>query len=157
MQNVFVPCWGSLFQNSFWKTVKFGFALFSSPTGVLYFKISHFIFIFLLVGVFVPCWGSLFQNLNKELNSIWTKVFSSPAGVLYFKIVVKIGNVEMYESFSSPAGVLYFKIIPINFQKKSGGLVFVPCWGSLFQNAYCKRYMNKDTGFRPLLGFFISK
>ena len=36
--------------------------------------------------------------------------------------------------------------------------VFVPCWGSLFQNLLAKEEKRKEQyGFRPLLGFFISK
>ena len=35
--------------------------------------------------------------------------------------------------------------------------VFVPCWGSLFQNKNARHYIMLAMCFRPLLGFFISK
>ena len=61
------------------------------------------------------------------------EMFSSPAGVLYFKIQLRQG-VVILAPFSSPAGVLYFKIVLDELIKNEG-----------------------LEGFRPLLGFFISK
>ena len=62
-QKVFVPYWGSLFQNSIKSIIRT-----------------------CLNKVFVPYWGSLFQNL-KEVCYLFTLVeFSSPTGVLYFKM-----------------------------------------------------------------------
>ena len=112
MHRVFVPCWGSLFQNAPLDSMKWVLKKFSSPAGVLYFKIH------IQLAVHAQVAG-----------------FSSPAGVLYFKI--QSGGLDRRSPgdrfrpllgffiskcsrgqrsfdlflFSSPAGVLYFKIL----------------------------------------------
>ena len=157
MQNVFVPCWGSLFQNV--RLNEVGDALNK---------------------VFVPYWGSLFQNVKNLWKERTGRGFSSPTGVLYFKIIHTRRTNKWASRFSSPTGVLYFKIetrdLLICFYA-----VFVPYWGSLFQNCGTRKSgapndsFSSPTGvlyfkikwfvddvkvvdrFRPLLGFFISK
>ena len=61
-------------------------------------------------------------------------MFSSPTGVLYFKmkLAVVVGIVVML--FSSPTGVLYFKMLIEDYTRRFYYRVFVPYWGSLFQN-----------------------
>ena len=44
--------------------------MFSSPTGVLYFKISLIDAIEKVKEVFVPYWGSLFQNVMQIMGSL---------------------------------------------------------------------------------------
>ena len=60
--------------------------------------------------------------------------FSSPTGVLYFKIAMWFGLQGGLEKFSSPTGVLYFKIDDVKVVDLNE-VVFVPYWGSLFQNS----------------------
>ena len=83
--------------------------LFSSPTGVLYFKIL--------------------ESIDKRLDSI----FSSPTGVLYFKIgMLSIGMV-INNGFRPLLGFFISKLFIVAFIVVSL-TAFVPYWGSLFQN-----------------------
>ena len=84
--------------------------LFSSPAGVLYFKIHCFLQCLFFVG-FRPLLGFFISKYAYRDVKVMIAQFSSPAGVLYFKIESPDSVYTETYGFSSPAGVLYFKIL----------------------------------------------
>ena len=132
MEDCFRPLLGFFISKYAWHYIMLAAWLFSSPAGVLYFKIEEFCDGNVGFG-FRPLLGFFISKSTKGNYTEKKLEFSSPAGVLYFKIVLDFSVKQKVSEFSSPAGVLYFKmrIKCVNAKSRS-----------------C---------FRPLLGFFISK
>ena len=83
--------------------------------------------------------------------------FSSPAGVLYFKIPTNPSFIMSSSSFRPLLGFFISKYFN-DVAHLICIVVFVPCWGSLFQNfSTIPHKAESENRFRPLLGFFISK
>ena len=155
---VFVPYWGSLFQNKFLACGRTNRHKFSSPTGVLYFKIRSAHFQKYNPNLrFRPLLGFFISKCLRKVEIDLENRFSSPTGVLYFKIELQFNKPVVGNGFRPLLGFFISKCLQYISVPESRG-VFVPCWGSLFQNNQYSYYdLFSLQGFRPLLGFFISK
>ena len=94
----------------------------------------------------------------KSAESTVNAMFSSPTGVPYFKIKLYYAYKLNGKLFSSPTGVPYFKIINRGNARRLADLGFRPLLGFLISKCLCALTTHTPAAsFRPLLGFLISK